>query len=48
MYTKGADTTVSPLLRPHSEYLKETQAAIDNYSHQGLRTLMLAWRSISF
>ena len=47
LFTKGADNLVGKLLNPSTPYLKETQEHINKFSREGLRTLMLAKRSVS-
>lgn len=46
LYTKGADNLVGRLLKPGSPYAKITEKSIDEFSVEGLRTLMLAYRSV--
>lgn len=46
--TKGADSIIIPRLsREHSPYLTETEAFVDTYAQEGLRTLLLAMKKIT-
>ncbi len=44
---KGADSIMLPLLRKDSQYVKETIAFLEQYSREGLRTLLIAEKEIS-
>jgi len=51
LFSKGADSIMEKYLRQgdrgHDEYLNQTKAYIDNFSKEGLRTLMLTKKDIS-
>lgn len=44
---KGADSIVEKLLQPNQKNLPATQKYLDEFSVEGLRTLLLAKRTIS-
>ena len=51
LYSKGADSIMEKLLkkgdRQQDEFLNQTKNYIDEFSREGLRTLMLAKKDIS-
>ena len=50
LYSKGADSIMEKLLNPSSDndgFLTQTKAYIDEFSREGLRTLMLAKKDVS-
>ena len=50
LYSKGADSIMEKLLDPSSDndgFLTQTKAYIDEFSKEGLRTLMLTRKDIS-
>ena len=49
LYTKGADSSIIPLLRnENNREVQETKNAITEYAKSGLRTLLLAKRTLTF
>ena len=44
---KGADSIVEKLLNPGQKHLPSTQKYLDEFSVEGLRTLLLAKKTIS-
>lgn len=44
---KGADSIIIPLLHPQTQYVNETQSYLDDFSKEGLRTLIIAEKEIS-
>ena len=51
LYSKGADSIMEKLLKTgdatHDKFIEQTKAYIDNFSKEGLRTLMLTKKDIS-
>ena len=50
LYSKGADSIMEKLLDPSCDndgFLTQTKAYIDEFSREGLRTLMLAKKDLS-
>ncbi|KAL0478361.1 phospholipid-transporting ATPase [Acrasis kona] len=45
--TKGADSVMLPLLNPNQQHIDSTFDSINNFSSQGLRTLVCAGRQIT-
>ena len=49
LYCKGADSVILPLLKnQNSSGLSETKNILTNYAKSGLRTLILAKRTLTF
>ena len=44
---KGADSIITPRLKPNQKILEQTLQYLDQYAKEGLRTLLLAQKEIS-
>jgi magnesium-transporting ATPase (P-type) len=51
LYSKGADSIMEKLLKKgdstHDKFIEQTKAYIDDFSREGLRTLMLTKKDVS-
>lgn len=47
VFCKGADSIILPLLTKSAENVKETTDFLEEYSREGLRTLLVAEKEIS-
>lgn len=51
LYSKGADSIMEKLLKTgdaaHTKFLEQTKCYIDEFSKEGLRTLMLTKKDVS-
>ena len=45
--TKGADSIIEKRLKKNSKYLPKTQGYLDAYAKEGLRTLLIASKTLS-
>jgi phospholipid-transporting ATPase len=44
---KGADSIIIPLLKKDAHHIKQTQTYLDDFSKEGLRTLVLAEKEVT-
>ena len=48
IFTKGADTSVEPLLKNPDEEDLMTLDTVDDFAREGLRTLVYAYKELNF